>query len=698
MNDDDDLNSMPTMRGGYESLEFGARGAESKGSFDEGVQSKELKNSGFAKSLSQYNIDTDVTIGPGRHEPREGFSVGDRIMDRYVVLSELGRGGMGVVYKCLDSLGKIEVALKALPPELSHDEGAMEDVRDNFAIVERLTHPNIANVKQIEFDRQTKTYYLIMELVQGETLKSYVRRKRKDGSEITLDEIVRILKQVASALDYAHAGKVLHRDVKPENIMIGANGDVKLLDFGLAYQIRSSMSKVTMVSQNASGTAAYMSPEQWRAKKQGPASDQYALGVIAYELLAGGLPFDSSDIAVLREAAINEEADSIEGIDKNVQAAILRALSKKANDRFASCSEFVDALAGKNSSEFGARSSELKDSAEYGVRSKESKESSELSDSSKFGARSSELKDSAEFEAADRERQREAEEEQLRVEALVAKATYEREDAERKAEEERLRSSAKELSAPGEGKGKSSIWKMLEIIWLCIAFFFIFGLSYDNRDFGPQSFWAATTGILYILLAGAGTRYCFLLGIASMYFCAILSPVDFHYLYDRVLMLSSVDCQIIPRFRYCQIMIVMMLVGFFTWKKKKRSDNTITMKCLASLGCLWCFSLCLIGIIMLAVISPTAGASDAIALYQSTIFVLPFAAMALAVMRYNEQWCLWAIVSALNILRAFENGLLVVNGLSLLSYIIYFITAIVFYFDWRARIKRRKVRKVESHL
>ncbi len=399
-----------------------------------------------------------------RIRAERGIQVGDALMDRYVVGGELGRGGMGVVYKCLDTLGRIEVALKVLPPELSHNEGAMEDVRDNFALVEKLTHSNIANVKQIELDKQSKNYYLIMELVQGETLKSLMRRRRKDRKEITLNEIVPILKQVANALDYAHSKGVLHRDVKPENIMVDSDGNVKLLDFGLAYQIRSSMSRVSVVTQNVSGTAPYMSPEQWRAKKQGPASDQYALGVITYELLAGELPFDSSDIAVLREAVVNEEVDPIEGIDKNVQEAISKALSKDATDRFATCSEFVDALAGKGSSEvkgsseLGTRSSEINGSLELGARS------SEVNGSSELGVRSSEINGSSELEeerlaAEEKERQERAEAERLAEEvhqaeakriaaeaerlAAVEKAKRERAEAERrKAEEERRKAEA----------------------------------------------------------------------------------------------------------------------------------------------------------------------------------------------------------------------------------------------------------------
>ncbi len=329
-----DLDSMPTMKAG------------ATASSDTGARRQELKSP--PRPLSEYSFDSMPTMRPEDiRRARQGFSVGETIMDRYVVEGELGRGGMGVVYKCLDKLGKIEVALKALPPELSHDENAMEDIRDNFALVEKLNHPNIANVKQIEHDKTTGTYYLIMELAPGETLRTYMRRKRKERADITAADIIPVLSQVASALDYAHTKKVLHRDVKPENIMIDKDGEVKLLDFGLAYKIRTSLSRVSQVMQGTSGTGPYMSPEQWRAKKQGPASDQYALGVIAYELLSGELPFESSETSVLREAVLNESAEPIESISANEQAAIDKAMSKNAQERYATCGDFIEALSGK---------------------------------------------------------------------------------------------------------------------------------------------------------------------------------------------------------------------------------------------------------------------------------------------------------------------------------------------------------------
>ncbi len=315
-----DINSMPTMRGDRNTTR---------------------------RSDSSYDLDSAPTMRPQtKSGVRNGFSVGDIIMDSYVVRAELGRGGMGVVYKCFYKLGKIDVALKALPPELSQDEMAMEDIRDNFAIVESLNHPNIANVKNIEHDKESGTYYLIMEYAEGETLRSYIKKKRKSG-EITLAAVLPILRQIASALDYAHEKRVLHRDIKPENIMVDKAGNVKLLDFGLADRIHTSMSRVSVNFRGTSGTGPYMSPEQWRGRRQGAASDQYALAVIVYEILAGNLPFESSDTVVLKQAVLDEVPEEIKGIPANIQAALNKAMSKNAEDRFESCTQFVDALEGR---------------------------------------------------------------------------------------------------------------------------------------------------------------------------------------------------------------------------------------------------------------------------------------------------------------------------------------------------------------
>ena len=291
--------------------------------------------------------DAGATI-PGRRDrkPDGRFEVGDLILGRYKVLSELGQGGMGVVYKCLDETAGVVIALKAIPPELSRNTIEMEDVKDNFQLVSKLVHQNIAISKNLEKDNTTGNYYLIMECVEGEDLRRWIKRKRRENT-LTMESFLPVIRQVAAALDYAHDEKIIHRDIKPGNIMIDAEGHVKVLDFGLAAQIHTSLTRVSMAYHGTSGTAPYMAPEQWRGRAQGAAADQYALAVMTYEVLAGYLPFDSADVSVLREAVLNETAEPIQGIPGYVQQALARAMSKNPADRFSSCADFAAALAGE---------------------------------------------------------------------------------------------------------------------------------------------------------------------------------------------------------------------------------------------------------------------------------------------------------------------------------------------------------------
>ena len=286
----------------------------------------------------------------GRTSPRgERLRAGDVLLGRYTVLSELGEGGMGVVYKCLDSVGGIEVALKCLPPELSRDEAEMEGIRENYALVARLHHSAISGLRNLEKDPDFGEYYLVMDLAEGEDLSQVLRRRH--GAPMPLAEALAILRPLAAALDYAHAEKVLHRDVKPGNVKVlpaiepGGAPRVQLLDFGLAAEVRSSLSRVSRKGHlGSSGTPAYMAPEQWEARPQGPATDQYALAVVAYEMLAGVRPFDTDDPDILRRAVLSRDPDPVPRLSRGANAALLRALAKDPAARFPSCTAFVEAL------------------------------------------------------------------------------------------------------------------------------------------------------------------------------------------------------------------------------------------------------------------------------------------------------------------------------------------------------------------
>lgn len=287
----------------------------------------------------------DRTV-PGRRGklPVGRYAPGSLILGRYKVLAELGRGGMGVVFRCFDETAGIEAALKALPPELSHDTSEMEEVKANFQLVEKLHHPNIAAIRNLERDSATGDFFLIMECAGGEDLRAWLRRRRQEGS-LGFDAVLPIVKQVAAALDYAHSEKIIHRDIKPGNVMIDAEGRVKVLDFGLAAQIHTSMTRVSIACRGTSGTAPYMAPEQWEGKIQGAAADQYTLAVMVYEMLAGHPPFTAADPAVLQQLVLTREPEMLPNLPSFRWNALRRAMSRDPGARFPDCASFVAALA-----------------------------------------------------------------------------------------------------------------------------------------------------------------------------------------------------------------------------------------------------------------------------------------------------------------------------------------------------------------
>ncbi|MBP5543612.1 MAG: protein kinase [Kiritimatiellae bacterium] len=158
--------------------------------------------------------------GAGRRPNRP--APGDDLLGRYTVLEELGQGGMGVVYKCLDREGGIEVAIKCLPPEVTRIRDELEEIRENYQIVARLHHSSISGLRYLERDSASGDYYVVMDLAEGEDLSRILRRRR--GRPMPLHEALDILRPVAAALDYAHGEGVLHRDVKPANVKVEALG------------------------------------------------------------------------------------------------------------------------------------------------------------------------------------------------------------------------------------------------------------------------------------------------------------------------------------------------------------------------------------------------------------------------------------------------------------------------------------------
>ena len=308
--------------------------------------------------------------------PQSGASLGR--IDQYELIRELGGGGFGCVYLARDTVAGIEVAVKGLPPLVRLNKEELENVRKNFALVSRLHHPNIAAALHLQ--KVEKAFYddkadaeklrvfggdtlVVMQYAPGVTLSQW--RKQFPDGKVPLDKALEITRQIASALDYAHKEKILHRDIKPANVMIETGADdsltARVLDFGLAAEIRSSMSRVSQSITDTSGTRPYMAPEQWLGEKQGFETDQYSLAVLFYELITGEVPFasvfDTGDPVLMMNVVGNREFNPPLELPKPIRRALIQALAKKREDRFGSCSEFVDALQGGLIS--GARASSL---------------------------------------------------------------------------------------------------------------------------------------------------------------------------------------------------------------------------------------------------------------------------------------------------------------------------------------------------
>jgi len=261
----------------------------------------------------------------------------------YQLLEELGRGAMGVVFRGFDPAIGRPVAIKVIRPgefasAVESDELKLRFARE-AAAAGRLSHPNIVTVYQLGEDRGVQ--YLVVELVEGLSLEGMLANGRPQDPRIA----VSIVNQVAGALDYAHGAGVVHRDVKPANILVRPDGRVKITDFGIA---RISSQTVTRTGLTF-GTPAYMSPEQIMSARVSGKADQFSLGVIAYQMLSGRRPFAADTDPALMFQIMSAEPPHLHTVNPAVSPraseVIGRALAKKPDDRFASCREFAGRLA-----------------------------------------------------------------------------------------------------------------------------------------------------------------------------------------------------------------------------------------------------------------------------------------------------------------------------------------------------------------
>ena len=273
------------------------------------------------------------------------MEIGSRIVDgRYTIERKLGQGAFGAVYLANDNVSDTAVAIKMVPTEVSKEVDELTDLKRNFQLVHGLSHSHIAAMRTLDHDKTLDKYCLIMEYVEGNNLKAY--RKKQPDRKIPVVDAIRICRQLAEAIDYAHYKGILHRDVKPENVIIDANRDVYLLDFGLASQIRSTvMKRSETIDANAmAGTRPYMAPEQFKGKPVVQASDIWALGVVFCEMITGDLPFYSDDFQVLKASVCEETVDPIAELDKTQNQIVQKVLAKNPKARFAKAVDFAKAL------------------------------------------------------------------------------------------------------------------------------------------------------------------------------------------------------------------------------------------------------------------------------------------------------------------------------------------------------------------
>jgi len=255
---------------------------------------------------------------------------------RYRLQERLGFGGMSTVHLALDLRLERQVAVKLLAEHLADDPAFVSRFQREAQAAARLVHPNIVQVYDSGTDERTEQYFIVMEYIEGSSCAEILR----DDGWVEVGEALSIIEQACEGLDYAHRHGVVHRDVKPGNLLRAREGQVKLADFGIAKA--TEQSSITQVG-SVLGTAAYLAPEQARGEEAGPSADLYALGVVAYQLISGRLPYEATS---LTELALKQQQEHPPKLDTVVAAvcpeladAVAIALALDPRDRYATARE-----------------------------------------------------------------------------------------------------------------------------------------------------------------------------------------------------------------------------------------------------------------------------------------------------------------------------------------------------------------------
>ncbi|GAB4579645.1 MAG: hypothetical protein Fur0022_23830 [Anaerolineales bacterium] len=256
---------------------------------------------------------------------------------KYQILSKLGSGGMGSVFRARDTILERDVALKLLAPTLANDDSFVERFRLEARSLARLDHPHIVKVYDADWDNNK--LFLVMEYVDGGSLAELIKQEKALRPAVA----VKLLQQTAAGLDYAHQRGLIHRDIKPANILLDTQGNAKLTDFGLVKDEGTSLT----ADGTRLGTPAYMAPEQIQGEDVTPALDIYALGVVAYEMLTGRTPFQGNMSAIFEGHLLRQIPAIVQfnpAVHVDAQPVLAKALAKDPTQRYPSASSFIQAL------------------------------------------------------------------------------------------------------------------------------------------------------------------------------------------------------------------------------------------------------------------------------------------------------------------------------------------------------------------
>lgn len=266
------------------------------------------------------------------------FEKGDMIGERYSIISLVGTGGMAYVYNAVDTRLNRRVAIKVLKDEYSSDKSFVTKFKTEAQSAARLSHPNIVNVYDV--GEEGNLHYIVMELVEGITLKKFIEKRGK----LDVNTAIGIAIQIAQGMEAAHANHIIHRDIKPQNIIISRDGKVKVTDFGIAKVATSS----TIAAGQAIGSVHYISPEQARGGYLDEKSDIYSLGVTLYEMISGKMPFAAENTVSVALLHIQEEAVPLRTLDPeiplSIEKIVQKCMQKKPERRYLTATELIEDL------------------------------------------------------------------------------------------------------------------------------------------------------------------------------------------------------------------------------------------------------------------------------------------------------------------------------------------------------------------